>query len=1084
MIRTAYLKVAFILCAAFVVSAAPAAPAQASTIWRPYVTAHPTHLAPGDSGIINVHAEQIGATASSGPVEVGVNLPPELTATDITGEGWACDLPTLTCVYSNPLASPISRGSVFTPAVVVSVDVAPTASGAGTVSVDVSGGEAVNTAVGTAKVPFSSGPVPFGITRFDGWVLGADKQPFSQAAGHPYEATTEFLLNTTRTFKLSDPTGIPAGGGMKDVYVELPAGLVGNPNATPRCDLAVALNCPAATQIGTLSILQNGGLGSPWGLSGFPNGTNGGAPIYNMETGGTASAIFTSDVLGTPIVFKGAPRPDGDYGLTVRSLDTSQGLPVIGVRATFWGVPADSSHDDERFCIDQVICEVNAPEVAFLTNPTNCSTGPVTTRLRLTSWADPQSEHVAEFVSHDNGTPPQPLGPQNCGSVPFGPEATVKVLRTRSDSPSPLNFDLSVASDGLVNPEALADAHVKRVRVTLPVGLSVNPSSADGLGACSEAQVAIGSNASAACPDSSKIGAVEIETPLLEERLTGGIYLAEQGNNPFGSTLAIYLVASGPDFSLKLPAKVDPDPLTGRLTATFDDNPQLPFSELRVNFRGGDRASLVTPQTCGTYETLVELAPWSAADPENPTSGEVVVSASQLTLDQGPSGGPCLAGDPRQPGRPADLPSRPFDPVLGGGLINSAAGSSSAFVLRVERPDGHQELKSFKVDLPHGVTARLAGIPYCSDAALASVDAAEGTGQAEIDHPSCPAASQIGTSTIGAGAGSSPFYSQTGKAYLAGPYKGAPLSIAVVAPVVAGPFDLGSVVVRSKVTIDPDDAQVHVATDELPQIIAGIPLRIRDIRVKMDRPGFMVAPTNCKQMAITAQINASHGAVSSETQRFQVGDCGALGFKPKLSIRLKGKTKRTGHPALTAVLTQPPSGQANISRVSVTLPRAQFIDQSRIGNVCTRPQFAAGACPADSVLGTATAYTPLLDQPLQGKVYLRANGGERELPDMVAALRGQIDVDLVGYIDSVPNPKNPEIARIRNTFALVPDAPVSKFVLKLNAGRKALLENSDNLCRSPQRARVKMAGQNGKVHNFKPLVKNDCGAKKKAKGKR
>jgi hypothetical protein len=351
----------------------------------------------------------------------------------------------------------------------------------------------------------------------------------------------------------------------------------------------------------------------------------------------------------------------------------------------------------------------------------------------------------------------------------------------------------------------------------------------------------------------------------------------------------------------------------------------------------------------------------------------------------------------------------------------------------------------------------------------------------QIASPSCPVASQLGTVTVGAGAGTSPFYVNTGKAYLAGPYKGAPISLAIVTPAVAGPFDLGNVLVRTALRVDPQTAQITAVSDPIPTILHGIQLDVRDIRVNIDRSGFTLSPTNCEELGFAGHASSPSGALAPLADRFQAVSCADLGFKPKLSLRLKGSTKRTGHPALTAVLTQP-AGQANIKGVSVVLPRSQFIDQSRIGDVCTRPQFAANACPPKSILGTATAYTPLLDQPISGKVYLRANGGERELPDMVAALRGQINIDLVGYIDAVVK-KGTETSRIRNTFAMVPDAPVSKFVLKLNSGKKALLENSANLCRVPNKATLKMGGQNGKLLNSAPAVRNDCG-KKTGKGKR
>ncbi|MDX6624937.1 MAG: hypothetical protein QOE75_2869 [Solirubrobacterales bacterium] len=883
---------------------------------------------------------------------------------------------------------------------------------------------------------------------FDGAVLKSDGTAETRAGAHPYSATTKFELEHA----VNSNGALVPKQNLRNVSVDLPRGFVVDPSATAICgpiEFAEEI-CSAASQVGVARTTYSFSPSSD--TSGFFTSTE---KIYNVEPLPSQPALFAYKVFSVTILLTPEVRPGGDFGLSARVKDASMGVPVFATEIELFGVPADRN-------------EGGGTRRPMVTNPTAC-TGPLRTSLTMDFW---QGAHETAFFDSHLPAPNEDVlvGPEDCDELLFDPTIEIAPTATQADSPTGLAVDLAVPQRN--DPDGRVTSHLKSVKVTMPQGMSVTPAAADGLGDCRPAQIALSSPADANCPESSKVGSIEIRTPLLDDPMPGSIYLAAQKDNPFNETLALYIVGRGPGVVIKLPGKVEPDPGTGQLVATFDNNPQLPFSSFSLRFNGGERAPLATPPTCGIYEIKTEIAPWSANDPGNPTPGEIVTSTSEFTIDSGPGGGPCLAGDPNRPGGTGDLGNRPFDVGLQGGLVNAMAGSSSPFVLQLTRPDGHQEISSFKVDLPPGLTAKLAGVPYCSDAALAGVSGVEGTGAAQLVTPSCPASSQIGTVTIGAGAGNNPFYVRTGKAYLAGPYKGAPLSLAVVTPAVAGPFDLGSVLVRSRIEVDRDDAQVHVMTDPLPQIIAGIPLRLRDIRVRMDRPGFMRAPTNCTEMQMAAQATGSHGGSSTKAQRFKVGECTSLKFKPKLSLRLKGKVKRSGHPALTAVLTQP-GGQANIGRVSVTLPRSQFIDQSRIGEVCTRAQFAAAACPDKSVLGIATAYSPLLDQPLRGSVYLRANGGERELPDMVAALRGQIDVDLVGYIDAVVKPGT-EISRIRNTFAIIPDAPVSKFVLKLNSGKKALLENSANLCAAPQRATVKMTGQNGKVYDTNPLVKIGC----------
>ncbi|HYC31931.1 MAG TPA: hypothetical protein VEB59_06545, partial [Gemmatimonadales bacterium] len=476
------------------------------------------------------------------------------------------------------------------------------------------------------------------------------------------------------------------------------------------------------------------------------------------------------------------------------------------------------------------------------------------------------------------------------------------------------------------------------------------------------------------------------------------------------------------------------------------------------------RASLATPVTCGTFASQTTMDPWSAADPDNPTAAEQVHSPDSFAISSGPNGGPCAA----------TKEARPFGLGLSAGTRSPLAGATSPFSFRITRPDGNQEIASLDISPPPGFTAYLKGVPYCSEAQIAT--AARIKGRAEQASPSCPQASEIGSTSVGAGPGTNPLYTP-GKLYLSGPYKGAPLSVVAITPAVAGPFDLGNVVVRSALIVDPVTARITAKTDPIPQILEGVPLGIRDLRIDLDRPGWALNPTNCNPMSVDVSAAGASGATARSSDRFQLDGCAALPFKPRFDFRLHGSSKRGGHPRLSATMTAKP-GQANIGRVAVTLPSSEFLEQAHIQTICTRVQFAAEQCPAGSVYGKAEAITPLLDGALKGSVYLRASSNP--LPDLVAALRGPdaqpIEIELVGRIDT----KN---GGIRNTFDVVPDAPVSKFVLTMQGGRKGLLVNSRNLCVRPSYAQVRLTGQNGKRMTQRAQMKNDCG-KKGSKGKK
>jgi len=446
-------------------------------------------------------------------------------------------------------------------------------------------------------------------------------------------------------------------------------------------------------------------------------------------------------------------------------------------------------------------------------------------------------------------------------------------------------------------------------------------------------------------------------------------------------------------------------------------------------------------------------------------------------ISSGANGGACSASE-------AQLPAKP---TLEAGSTTPLAGMYAPFIFRIKRADGEQRIRALTATLPSGLLARLAGIPYCSDAAIAIAASRtqEGAGALENASPSCPSASQIGIVNVAAGAGSQPYYVQ-GKAYLAGPYKGAPLSVEIITPAIAGPFDLGSVALRTALYVNESTAQVRAVADPLPTILYGIPLDVRTISLQIDRREFTLNPTNCQSKSVGATITTISGATAALSNHFAVGGCRGLAFKPSLKLAFTGQTKRTGFPAIKAVLTQPKGQNANVSGATVILPKGMLIANAHINNPCTRVQFNSGTlpgegCPTKSILGTAKAWTPLLEKPEIGKVYFRSNGGERELPDMVVALRGTVPLQLLGFIDSVGR-KNAEVRRVRSRFLNLPDAPVSRFELKLDGGKKGLLQNSKNLCKTGNRAKFQLDGQNGKTYDTEPKVEVNC--RKKGSGKK
>lgn len=891
-----------------------------------------------------------------------------------------------------------------------------------------------------------------------------------QASSHPFAYSVGFELNTDK----SGPVDSVDGGQARNVVASLPPGFFGNPQAAPACSQQEFeggdTRCPGDTQVGVVHAL-------------IPNIGTVVGPIYNVDPPPGFAAELGLKIQSFVVREFATVRSDKGYALEVVSPNIP--LESLGINQTIWGRPADAAHDAERSCFSsstqvhlQGCPSEDSVGLPFLTLPATCGAGPEIT-VEADSILAPGLFVRETAPSTDLVGNPAPL--QGCESVPFTPAIAATPTSKLAENPSGLDFELRLPNKGLLNADATAvETEPEKTEVTLPEGVTVNPSAAEGLVACSSQQYAaetIDSAPGEGCPAASKLGSLIARSPLLAEPVEGSLYLAAPHDNPFDSLLALYMVARAPERGLlvKQAGEVEPDPETGQLVTTFDQLPPLPYSSFTLHFREGGRAPLATPPACGSYQTIGNLTPFSAP-------GQPVQVSSSFQVERGADGGACPGGG---------VPS--LHPGLSAGTVNNAAGRYSAFNLRLTRSDSEQEFTHFSIKLPPGLVGKLAGVPFCSDADVAAAHAREheGGGAEELAQPSCPAASQVGRTLVGAGVGGVLTY-VPGKVYLAGPYNGSALSIVAITAAKVGPFDLGTVVIREALKVNPETAEVFVdatGSDPIPHIIAGIPVHARGIRVYVDRPEFTLNPTSCKRTSTASTVLGSGADFASEsddqpvtvTSPFQAADCASLGFKPKLSITLKGGTKRSDYPALKAVVTARP-GDANVGQAQVTLPHSEFLENAHIRTICTRVQFHEGnvpgeKCPAASVYGYAKAVTPLLDEPLEGPVYLRSSS--HSLPDMVAALNsGKINIDLVGRIDSAKG------GRIRSTFESVPDAAVSTFILEMQGGKKGLLVNSVNLCRSTNRAVASFTGQNGRAYRFEPAVKAlFCRGKGKGQGK-
>lgn len=905
--------------------------------------------------------------------------------------------------------------------------------------------------------------------------IATPDQFFDTAGAHPNWGFTQFII------KHGPPPGEAPVDELKTVRVDLPVGLSVNPGATVRCELSVfeagAGGCPPGSKVGESFVTAAGPLGP---IDPVPGVTQ--VPVYNVEPKPGEAARFGLELAENEVFLEGDVDWSGDFheGFTIHvpatlpedlggalGLLTGQKGVVLKNRLVFDGRSGDGTFLTTP---DTCLGPAYAPDWAPGDQPGGPSGQVYSTFLRADSVGDPDPNFPAGSSFFESPIPPvsETSGPGTepklCGSIPYDPSVAVDPGTAQTDSPAAAEVSVDVPHllpDFLAEEDEQDSSQTKAATVTLPKGMGLNPSAADGLQTCTDAQFGKGTTSPIACPPQSIVGRAAIASPPLvdqadpqpEEVLEGNVYVGKQlSRDPTsGEEYRIFIEARSDRYGIavRLVGNVRADPQTGQLTTTVAQTPQVPFTSFDLTFNGGARAVLTSPPTCGPNQVTATMTPWTGNPPAHP-GGSFAMTAA-------PGGGKCAK----------TMAERPFGPAFGAGPAGAKAGAFSPVSIHIARSDGQQELKGADVVLPPGMTGKLRGIPYCPEAALAA--AANRSGAEEKTSSSCPAASQVGSAAVAAGSGPAP-YKIEGKVFLSGPYHGAPLSLAVVTPATAGPFDLGTVVVRVALFVDPETAQIHAVSDPIPHVFGGALLDVRSVDLKIDRSDFTLNPTSCEPFATTGVLNGGGGDPANPAAfsafpvsvPFQATGCDALGFKPKLFTKLIGGRKtmrRNGHPAIRAVLLAR-AGDANIKRAALTLPHSQFLDQNHIGTICTRVQLAAAACPARSVYGYARAQSPLLDDEVAGPVYLVAS--DHELPDLLADLHGQVNVRLRGVISSAKE-------RLKTVFYPVPDVPVSKFTLQMKGGKKGLLVNSRDLCIRPNRSFLNFKAQNGKQLKVKKL---------------
>jgi hypothetical protein len=965
------------------------------------------------------------------------------------------------CTYAGPLLA-YERFMIA-----ITVKVEPEA-GTGVSEVNVSGGGAPPVFWRKALRLGDSAPV-FGFENYELMPEEEGGGNDTQAGSHPFQLTSTLTFNTKAqpVFNYFHGEMVPEAQPValtKDLRVNLPPGLVGNPTPLPKCSLSVFVRlsgttpCPDDTVVGVASSIVTNIRPEPY----VPYGVD--RPVYSIEPAVGEPARFGFTTPLGPVVIDTSVRTGTDYGVVVSAPDIPDFLGFISSQVTFWGVPADPRHDTTRGgCLDkyegsvfialtwEFACPLQGKPQPFLIMPTSCN-GALHTSVEGDSWAEPARFTTPKEYTFSNGEG-EPIPQDGCNQLSFEPSISVAPDSQNASTPTGLSVGVHVDQEGSLNPTGLAESSVKDTTVTLPAGVALNPAGADGLSACSLSQIALGSPSEQSCPESSKVGTIEIKTPLLPNPLTGAAYLATQNANPFGSLLALYLAVYDPvsGVRVKLAGEVKPDPQTGQLVSTFKETPQLPFEDLTLHFFGGSRAPLGTPALCGPYTTTASIAPWSGNPPSQ--------SSSEFDITAGPNGIPCAN-------------PLPFSPSLTTGSLNIQAGAFTPFTMTMSRQDGNQNLNAIQLKMVPGLLGTLSNVKLC--------------GETQGNTGTCGPESLIGHTTVSVGLGGDPYTVTGGEVFITGPYQGAPYGLSIVNPAKAGPFDLGKVIVRAKIEIDPITAALTITSDTtgpyaIPQFIDGIPLQIKHVNVTIDRPNFTFNPTNCRPMSITGILKSSQGAISTLNVPFQVTNCATLAFKPNFKVSTNGKTSRANGASLHVKLAYPKArfgSQTNIAKVKVDLPKKLPSRLSTLQQACPDTTFNQNpaACTPNSRIGTAKATTPLLPVELNGPAYFVSHGGAK-FPELV--------IILTGYGTTVQLHAETFISKTgitSSTFRTIPDVPVGTFELTLPQGKYSALAAPTNLCNQKLQIPTTFTAQNGTtIKQNTPITTTNCPKQHKPK---
>ncbi len=1069
------------LCAATMLALSDTS-AEAATIpapgWEVNTAVYPSHLPPGGKGYIVLEVYNVGGASTTSPVTVTDQLPAGVLATEAGyngaafategeiggshyGKQWDCSLGNVVTCTSDSAGLP-----AIPPAemefLAIAVDVPSAASGTGTNQVAVTGGGALTPANASASIEFNTTPAKFGFQHVDSWFSNADGTLDTQAGSHPYSLTASLVLENNGRFPANEA---------RNIRFNLPRGLVGNPTALPRCT-SVQLNaqqCPPDSQVGFDRAALEGPSPFDFAEGEIPTIEELGQnfmfapqfPVYNMvpPPGVPAQFAFSFNGLGTRL--NASVRSGSDYGIS-ESIENILQSQITFNTITIWGVPGDLSHDYQRCgqyenSVFALRCGLSAgiTHVPLLTLPTACE-GPLTFSVNAEPWAAggiAAASNEVSFLSHESTG--VPTGITGCDHLSFKPTVNVAPDTSQAETPAGYTVEVKAPQEGLTDATGLAASSIKDTTVVLPEGVAINPGQARGLQTCSQAQSALGTEGEPRCPGASKVGTDEIETPLLTHSLKGNVYVLD--SNP--PNLKLLIASSGDGVNLKLLGDVHLDESTGRLTTTFKETPELPFTNFKLSFSGGAQAALYTPSQCGSYKTTSDFTPWSTPSVEDAFPG------SEFVINSGPGGTSCAP--------------QSFAPTLTAGSTTDQAGGYTNFSLLLTRPDGQQRVSTLQFKTPKGLLGMISKVPLCQEP-----QAATGT---------CSAASQIGHTTVEAGPGPAPLViPEPGQApapiYLTAGYKGAPFGLSIAVPVLAGPFNLGTVVVRASIAVDPHTAQLTITTDPLPSILDGVPTDLRAINAVVDRPGFMFNPTNCEPQSFAGIATSTQGTAAAISSPFQMGSCRSLTFKPDFKVSTVAQSTKANGASLDAKVVYPSaplganqaSSQANIQTVKVDLPIQLSSRLTTLQKACLAKVFDENPakCPAESLVGKATAITPVLPVPLTGPAYFVSHGGEA-FPSLIVVLQGYgVTVDLIGttFISKA--------GITSSTFNQVPDVPITSFDLNLPQGRFSALGSNlpasakGSFCGQRLVVPTAFTAQNGAViHQNTPISVLGCSTK-------